>query len=144
MSNLFLALAERQTSAPVKARRRAAEKRAAGKALDERDTQVTVWRSWRRERRDALLGGPHGADTRVLLDFLQTMSLASAAELVDAVGRGPWQQADSDVRFEVLSLVDDAIVALRERHDLPPFDDALPFSDEAPTAFLQLREALAP
>jgi hypothetical protein len=141
MGNPFLDLAERQTSAPVKARRRAAEKRVAAKALDERDTQVKVWCAWRCERRDALLAGPHGADAQALLNFIWTMTLASAAALVDAVGRGPWHQADSDTRFEVLSIVDAAIIALRERQGLPPFDDALP--GEASNAFLLVREALS-
>jgi hypothetical protein len=31
---------------------------------------------------------------------------------------------------------------VRERHGLPPFDDALPWSDEPLTAFQIIREAL--
>jgi hypothetical protein len=142
--NPFLVLAARQMSSPTKARQRAAAKRAASKAQSEGESekQAKVWRAWRRERREALLAGPHGADAKALLGFLRSMTLDSAAELVEAVGRGPWRQADDDTRFEILALVDEAIIALRERHELDPFDDALPFTDEAPTAFLQIREAL--
>jgi hypothetical protein len=139
--NPFLELADRQTSAPVKARRRVAEKRAAEKALDERATQLKVWCDWRRERRDALLAGPHGADAQVLLNFISTMTPTSAAALVEAVECGPWREADADTRFEVLSIVDASIIALRERQGLPPFDDALP--GEASNAFLLVREALS-
>jgi hypothetical protein len=73
----------------------------------------------------SLLAGPYGADARALLGFLKNMTLTSAAELVDTIDR-PWREADADTRFEVLSLIDDAIVALRERNGLPPLDDPLP------------------
>ena len=41
-----------------------------------------------------------------------------------------------------MRLVGDAVTALRERHGLDPFDDALPPGDEPPNAFLTIREAL--
>ena len=44
--------------------------------------------------------------------------------------------------FLVLQVVDNAIAHLRERHDLAPFDDALPYSDEPPNAFLIIRGML--
>ena len=53
----------------------------------------------------------------------------------------PWYGADSDTRFQVLRLIDMALVQLRERHGLPPFNDALP--DEPPTVFQIIREELA-
>jgi hypothetical protein len=145
--NAFLDVAERQISAPVKARRRAVEKRTARKdamekALDERDTQLRAWCAWRRERVDALLSGPHGHAARALSEFLSGMTLASANELIAVVQAGPWREADADTRFEVLSLVDAAIIRLREKSKLPPFDDALPFSDEKLTAFQIIREML--
>ena len=53
---------------------------------------------------------------------------------------GTWRNADDDKRFQILSIVNAAIVSLRERHKLPPFEDPLP---GAPlNAFLVIRELL--
>jgi hypothetical protein len=143
----FLALAERQIAAPVKARMRAAATRAAKRtmreALAERDDLYHLWKLWRRERVDALLAGPYGAGARALIEFLQRMTLASSDELIDLVQRGPWREADADVRFEILAVTDAAIIALREKQKLPPYDDPLPFGDEKPNTFLQLRHLLS-
>ncbi len=138
--NAFLDLAERQIAAPRKAQMRAAEKRTARKlamekALDERDAQLKAWRAWRRERVEALLSGLHGQAARELCGFLDGMTLASAGELVEFVRRGPWRSTDADTRFEILSLIDAAIIMRENIATWPPFDDALPFSDEKPTAF---------
>jgi len=134
----FLDLAARQIASPVKARMRAAQKRAMTKALKERDDAHHLWRLWRRERVEALLAGPHGDDARALVDFLEQMTLASTNELVNFIQRGPWREADDDTRFEILSLVDAAIIALREKVELPPIDDPIDGTD----AFLEIRSML--
>jgi hypothetical protein len=36
---------------------------------------------------------------------------------------GPWRAADANTRFLILTLVDAAIIRLREAAELPPFDD---------------------
>jgi hypothetical protein len=72
--------------------------------------------------------------------FLATMTLADVPALLALVKRGPWRSADADTRFEILSIADTAMVGLRERHELPPFDD--PLFDATPSAFLTLREWL--
>ncbi len=136
----FLQFAERQIVVPRKARIRTAEKRAMQKALGERDAQMKLWRQWRQERIAALLAGPYSADTQALVQFLDDLS--SAAELIEFVKRGPWHQADADTRFLIASLIDIAIVEVREKRGQPPFDDAMPFSDEPLTAFQQIREML--
>jgi hypothetical protein len=141
--NAFLDLAERQTSAPVKARQRAAEQRAANKADKEaanRYEQHRLWRHWRRERIMALLAGPHGEAADALVNFLQHVTLASEGELIERVRCGPWRTADADARFLVLSLIDGAITDLRERDGLVPFDD--PLWGEPPTVFQIVREIL--
>jgi hypothetical protein len=93
-----------------------------------------------RERVEKLLGGPHRAAAHELMAFLATMTLADAPALLARVKRGPWRSADADTRFEFLSIVDTPMVGLRERHELPPFDD--PLFEAAPIAFLTLREWL--
>ena len=141
MTNPFLDFAEKQTPAPVKARQRATEKRRAKveqKALTERDNLLRLWKQWRHERVEALLAGPHGAEARALLAFLQAMSLDDGPRLVEFVRAGGWHRADPDTRFEILSLINATLTTLRERANLVPFDDLLP--DEEPTAFLIIRE----
>jgi hypothetical protein len=139
--NAFLEFAEKQTPASVKARQRAAEKRrttAAEKALAERDDLFHLWKRWRHERLETLLAGPHGDVARELIAFLQRMTLDDGAQLVELVCAADWAHADADTKFEVLSLIDATITALRERAKLPPIDD--PLADAAPSAFLIIRE----
>jgi hypothetical protein len=143
--NAFVEIGARQISAPAKARLRATERRARRaeqKALAERDDLFRLWKHKRREELAAALGGSHGEGLKQLVEFLDTMTLQSAAELIERVRAGNWDVADRDTRFLALDLVSNAIVNLRERHDLPPFDDPLPWSDEPPNAFLMLREWL--
>jgi hypothetical protein len=138
--NAFLDLAEQQIVAPVKARRRAAQKRAVCKGAVDQERQLgTIWRKWNDERRAALLAGEHGDAARALIEFLDGMKLHDGARLVLLIG--PWTKADVDIRHEVLTMIDSAIIALRERHGLLPFDDALP--GEPTNVFLQIREALS-
>jgi hypothetical protein len=139
--NAFLEFAEKQTPAAVKARQRAAEKRratAAEKALAERDSMFSLWKLWRRERLDALLSGPHGNAARELVAFLQTMALDDGARLVELIAAADWKHANADTKFEVLSLINATITALRERGGLVPIDDPLPH--EPTSAFLIIRE----
>ena len=129
--SVWVEFAEQQIASPRKARTRAAEKRDA--ALAERSNLHRGWRIWRRQRVEELTAGPHGAAVRALREFLAAMKLGDASALVAAVENGPWRDADADTRHEVLCLVDHAIIALRERSGLPPFDDRLP--GQPPTAF---------
>ena len=141
--NVFEQLAERQISSPHKARMRAAAKRALRKVADERQQLNKAWRKWRMEQRERLLAGPFGVDAQALLDFLETMTLESADDLIALVERGPWRQADADIRFELMHLIHSAITAVRERNGLSPLDDPLPWSDEPPTAFQIIHKALS-
>jgi hypothetical protein len=96
------------------------------------------WIRWRRERAEALLAGPHGAATQSLLASLKTATKPS--KLIDFIARGPWSDADADTRFEILALIDGAIIARREKLGLPPFDDAI--GDKPLNVFLLIREQL--
>jgi hypothetical protein len=141
--NAFLDLAERQILAPVKARRRAAEKRAATrgeKALAERDAQFRHWQHEHRAELDAALAGRHGGALAALVAFLDAMTMESANALVEHVRADGWTSTDASTRFLVLRLVGEAIMRLRERNGLPPFDD--PLFDQPPNVFLILRELL--
>jgi hypothetical protein len=98
--------------------------------------------TWRRERLAELLDGPYCEAARTLRGFLNEMKISDGPALVAAVKAGPWRDADPDTRHEILRLVDDAIVALRESEGLAPLDAAMPFGDEPSTAFELIREAL--
>src|SRR5215831_15359460 len=140
--NAFLDYAEKNTSATVKARQRAAEKRrvtkAEEKALAERDDLFRLWKKWRRERLETLLAGPHGIAAQELVAFLKTMKLEDGTRLVEFVCAAGWAHTDADTKFEILSLINATIIALRERAELSPISDSLP--GEEPTAFLIIRE----
>ena len=148
--NAFEHLAERQISAPRKARLRAAEKRAERKPADrkaaerkatkERQQLSAAWRRWQNEQREKLLAGPDGNQFRILIGFLNGMNLHDGAALI-AMVEADWAHAGADMKFEALSLIDRAIIALRARNGLPAFDD--PLSDEAPSVFQIIREVLA-
>jgi hypothetical protein len=118
----------------------AAQQRAVSKVQAENAKLSKLWHVWRREQRDKLFAGPYGQEARTLLAFLQTMTFSSAAKLLEMVDAGPWREADRDAQFEVLRMIDDAIIALREKHGLPPFSDPMP--GEADNAFLLVRGML--
>jgi hypothetical protein len=143
--NAFLDFAEKNVPAAVKAQQRAVEKRrtraaekAAEKALAERDDLFRLWRKWRRERLENLLSGPHGERARELVAFLETMTLEDGARLVKLVRTAGWAGTDADTKFEVLSLINAAVTALRKRAGLAEIDDPLP--PEKASAFLIIRE----
>lgn len=142
--NPFLKLGEQRPPAVVRARQRAAEKRrataaqkAADKAAAEREDLFRLWRKWRKERLEALLAGPHGEAVSKLVAFLKAMTLTDGARLVEHVRTAGWERTDADTKFEILSLINAAITALRERAELPPFDDPLPGA--TPTTFLIIK-----
>jgi len=142
-ADAYLDLAARQISAPVKARRRAAEtrrERAREKALAERDAQFQTWQRECREQLDAALAGPYGEKLAALLGALESLTLETADALIQRAHADGWDAADGDTRFLVLRLIDAAIVRLRERAGLEPFAD--PMFDRPPDAFLTLRGVL--
>jgi hypothetical protein len=130
-------------TAIVAARMRAAETRVERKrqeALEERSELFRRWQTWHRQQVEELRAGPYAGAVQELAGFLEGMCLTSGGDLIELVRRGPWRDVDPDTRFQVLRLIDAALMQLRERHDLPPFDDALP--GEAPTVFQIIREEL--
>jgi hypothetical protein len=68
------------------------------------------------------------------------MTIRDAPALIALVNLGQWQRTDPNTRLEVLSLIDEHIIKLREAHGLAPIVDWL--TDEDLTAFPQIREML--
>jgi hypothetical protein len=89
--NPFTVFAE--TLAPAsKPRREGVSARAATrreKALQENDCLSQAHRRWGKEAVDALLNGPHGADARTLIDFINGMELSDASDPIARVSSGP-------------------------------------------------------
>jgi hypothetical protein len=142
-SDPFATFADAAIVAPRKARMRAAETRAERKrqeALEERSKLFRLWQQWHRQQVEQLRIGPYGAVIQELGGFLETMSLESGTDLIELVRRGPWRDVDADTRFQVLRLIDAALMQLREKYGLPAFDDALP--GEPLTVFQIIREEL--
>jgi hypothetical protein len=147
MSNPFEDLADHGMTAPVKAKIRAAEKRAAMKptaqeqeSIDKRRLLRTHSR-WRRRQIKEHLARPYWVEFRELAAFLRKMTINDADRLVDFVKRATWLKSGPyAARFCALMLVGDTIARLRIRNGLPPFDDSLP--GEEPTAFEKIRDEL--
>jgi hypothetical protein len=133
--NPFTAFGE--TLAPAgKPRRKAHDAARQDKERQERERLSQAHRRWRREAFDALLNGPHRGAARTLIDFLEHMQ-SDDRNLLELVQSGPWRDTGADTRFLILVLVDAAVIRLRERAELAPFDDPL---DEEKSAFLRIRE----
>jgi hypothetical protein len=129
----FDSFAEQEISAPVRRKMQAKEtrrERAIRKAQLEKEL-VKEWTGWN-ERKKELLTGPYAHEAQELADFLKGMTLEDGENLIARVEQGPWQQADSDIRFLVFELVSSAIIHLREKSGLDPFDDPIPSFDGAP------------
>lgn len=131
------------TPAPVKRKEERAETRrqkALEKKEQEQKTLHKLWSKWRNERLQALCEGPHGVEALELVTFLDRLTFEDGDELLRRAET--WKDADAEARFQVLSLIDGTICAMREKIGLPFADDAMPFSDEPLNVFLVVREML--
>ena len=69
------------------------------------------------------------------------MTLDSSAELIEAVKTSEWlRDCSQKTRNEALWLIDGAIIKLRTKNGMCPFDD--PIMDQPPNAFLIIRKIL--
>jgi len=141
--NLFERYAENTKPRFVRRRERATAKRrqTLKSKMIEQSQLERQYKALSAERRAELLEGPYSFEFRGLLSWLDEMTLRDGAALVAFVQALNWlRKAPKPVRQEALILISRAIIRLRERHRMPPFDDGLPW--EAPTAFVRVRELL--
>ena len=100
-------------------------------------------RAWRRHHRDQLkeaLAGMHGAVMARLMEELK--DLREARKLVNFISAQNWEVIDAETRLIALHEINQAIMKLRERHGMEPFDDPLPGqSDNASRIIKQLFES---
>jgi hypothetical protein len=130
----FLALAERQVATPRKRRLASLEAREERR----REQQKKLAEGQRMERRAAFLAR-HGDGASELLECLAAFTPGRAPDLLAIIDR---RLADRDTRFEVIALIDERLIELRESAGLPPFDDPLP--SDPPGVFELCQETLHP
>jgi hypothetical protein len=129
--NAFLEFAEQRIAAPVKARERAAEKRAKTRteALERRREDDTTclreWRRWRQEEVTKALAGPRGKKLAALITDLK--KARDWADIDPAAIAAAWQSADRETRALVTRITNAFVTCLRENAGLHPFNDPLPF-----------------
>jgi len=143
--NFFDILGEKQIVQPVKRRMEKADRRAAVEAhkKEEKDEakQMAYYRVWKREMRAEMIA-LHGVKLETLMKMLKNLTIESSDNLVDYIESADWLiQADAHSRITILSYIDNAIIRLRIRHGLAPFDDALP-GEEDLTVFQIIRKIL--
>ena len=110
---------------------------------DNNDKILRRWHHWHREQLSEALAGPHGAVVKQIVDFLRDLTPQKMLALLDFMHAQNWCGVDANTRFVVLHELNFAIANLREREGRPPFDDALPFTDESPTVFEIARTLLS-
>lgn len=147
--NAFLDVADQQMTNAVKVKHRVAEARVAKqmvvspaeKKMRDQERMVRFWKAYRREAQDELKVSPFAKEIAGLRTFIRTMTPQSAPALVRLIQNSVWlKDADADTRYRLLTVVSDGIRRLREKHGMPPFDDALP--GEPLTAYDQIKEIL--
>jgi hypothetical protein len=142
MSDPFEDFADEHQSRYSKRRESKAAERAREKEKHEREYLFREWQAWHTKRKTELLAGPWSAPAQELAAFLERMTLEDADALLTLIEQGPWPDTDEDTRFLVQELISHSIIYLRECAGLPPFDDAMPFTDEELNASLRIREYL--
>ncbi len=134
--NPFEAIGELQAR-KVHERRVAVAKRT--KEEDDEHEQFELYRKGNRDQLKALVAAH--PEVGELLAYLKAMKPESAPALVDYIERSTWLlDADDDLKYACLRCISVAIMRLRVRCGLPPFDDAI--FDEEPTAFQVIRTIL--
>jgi hypothetical protein len=98
---------------------------AAEKKLADDARLLRAWRNWHHEELEAALARPHGAVIGQLMQILHELTLQSAPVLLEFVRAQHWKAVDYDSRLTALHEVNTAIMELRERNGMPPFDDRL-------------------
>jgi hypothetical protein len=100
------------------------------------------WHAWHRDKRDAVLAGPHGPMFERLLFILKDATPGSQPLLLGYIRGIEWSGIDETTRYVVLHEVGRAVAALCERDGLAPFDDPLP--GERENVFRLIKQILFP
>jgi hypothetical protein len=110
--------------------------------------KIKLWELYLDElekRRKALVSGPYAGTGEALIQFLKGITLEDGEKIVEMAM--VWQGAPQTTRFLVMQIIDEAMINLRERNGLAPFDDPLPLGmcepDEEPdNVFFRIKRIL--
>jgi len=148
--SFFEQAADRQMTAPAKAKQRAIDKRhdrgppplsAQDKKLRDQAKQARRYRTERRRQLKEQYNGKHRQGWHELRKALRQMSIDTPERLIDHIAKARWiHGANLDTRYLALSIIGSKIVRLRECNGLEPFDDALP--GEPDTVFQIVRSMI--
>lgn len=90
------------------------------------------------KRCKVLTSGPYAGTAEALVAFLKALTLDDGEQLIQMAMI--WQGAPHTTRFLVLQMIDDAMINLRERNGLAPFDDPVDLNET--NAFLTIKRIL--
>jgi hypothetical protein len=107
--------------------------RGAEKQIAEDNAQFRRYNRAKKAAYKTALKGPDGVIIRMLHDALKQLDIKQADLFLALINGFDWQSFKPEIRYTAQSMIDDAIVRLREQNGLAPFDDAL--FDEDPTVF---------
>lgn len=119
-------------------------------AVEKKEAAATrlheLWLIEQTKRKKKLLDGPFGGSARALCAVLDRIDFDSG-ETIIAIAE-TWRGTPRDVRFQVLQLIDEAMIDLRVRNGMSPLDDPFPESMAAPgepttNCFLTCRSILS-
>src|SRR5262245_50735454 len=95
--------------------------------LADRAKLARAWRAWHREKLMEALAGPHGVIVVHVIEFLKTMTPASANALLNLMRSQSWDGVDANTKFTLLHEINAKITRIREQLDKEqPIDDGLP------------------
>jgi hypothetical protein len=107
--------------------------RGAEKQIAEDNAQFRRYNRAKAAEYRAALAGPDCNVVKQLHDALKHLDIDLGEALIALVSATDWQSIDTQTRYTVVSMIDDAIVRVREQAGLAPFDDSI--FDEDPTVF---------
>lgn len=106
-------------------------------AIGKRKKLMRVYRRQVAILRETVLDCPEGPRVRALVGWARTLQLYQAEELIEQVKVEFWLlKAPEQTRRVALAMLNDAIIRLRRRNNLPPFDDPL---DGSTSAYAELK-----
>jgi hypothetical protein len=86
---------------------------------------LRAWRKWHREQLEEARAGRHAVIVTHVMEFLKTMTPASANALLELMRGHTWADVDANTKFIVLHEINDAITRMREKHGMAPIDDPI-------------------
>ena len=89
----------------------------------------------------ALLSGPYAVEAQCALAAVRAGILVNVAGIVAEASSALRAIADPDARYLTLRLISQTIADLRRAEGLVELDGGIPFSDEAPSLLVLIRDA---